>query len=176
MYDAVILGLGNILYADEGFGVRVAERLYTEHAFPESVALVDAGTLGNALLGFVEETSCLLLIDAADFGLKPGTLFMRSGEEIPRWLSSTKASLHQNSFAEILALAELRDKLPKDIRLIGFQPVDLTFGKSLSPQGRHCLDEASQLALRHLHYWKIDPTPQLSDETFQDPSISFINF
>ena len=44
MERIVVLGLGNILYGDEGFGVRVAERLYSRYAFPDNVEIVDAGT------------------------------------------------------------------------------------------------------------------------------------
>lgn len=42
-------------------------------------------------------------------------------------------SLHQNSFSEVLALAELKDCLPEEIRLIGAQPLDMTYGNTLSP-------------------------------------------
>lgn len=47
MERIVVLGLGNILYGDEGFGVRVAERLYSRYAFPDNVEIVDAGTQGH---------------------------------------------------------------------------------------------------------------------------------
>lgn len=40
----VVMGLGNLLWADEGFGVRVAERLYAHYHWPEDVEIVDGGT------------------------------------------------------------------------------------------------------------------------------------
>ncbi len=63
MERIVVLGLGNILYGDEGFGVRVAERLYSRYAFPDNVEIVDAGTQGHPLLAFVERATRLLLLD-----------------------------------------------------------------------------------------------------------------
>jgi hydrogenase maturation protease len=42
----VVMGLGNLLWADEGFGVRVAERLYAHYHWPEYVEIVDGGTQG----------------------------------------------------------------------------------------------------------------------------------
>lgn len=40
----VVMGLGNLLWADEGFGVRVAERLYAHYHWPDQVEIVDGGT------------------------------------------------------------------------------------------------------------------------------------
>lgn len=67
----VVMGLGNLLWADEGFGVRVAERLYAHYHWPEYVEIVDGGTQGLNLLGYVESASHLLILDAIDYGLEP---------------------------------------------------------------------------------------------------------
>ncbi len=64
----VVMGLGNLLWADEGFGIRVAERLYARYHWPEEVEIVDGGTQGLNLLGYVEQASHLLLLDAIDYG------------------------------------------------------------------------------------------------------------
>ena len=68
-YDVLVMGIGNILWADEGFGVRVAERLYAHYHWPEYVEIVDGGTQGLNLLGYVESASHLLILDAIDYGL-----------------------------------------------------------------------------------------------------------
>lgn len=94
----VVMGLGNLLWADEGFGIRVAERLYARYHWPEEVEIVDGGTQGLNLLGYVEQASHLLLLDAIDYGLAPGSLRTYAGEKIPAYLSAKKMSLHQNSF------------------------------------------------------------------------------
>lgn len=108
----VVMGLGNLLWADEGFGIRVAERLYARYHWPEEVDIVDGGTQGLNLLGYVEQASHLLLLDAIDYGLAPGSLRTYAGEKIPAYLSAKKMSLHQNSFSEVLALADIRGQLP----------------------------------------------------------------
>lgn len=154
----IVLGLGNILYGDEGFGVRAAERLYTRHHFPETVEIVDAGTLGHALLPFVERADRLLILDAVDFALTPGTLVVRDDKGIPAWLGGVgKLSPHQNSFAEVLALADLKNCLPRQIRLIGLQPVALDYGASLSETALARLGEVERLALCQLTLWSAPP-------------------
>ncbi|SUG47458.1 hydrogenase-1 operon protein HyaD [Salmonella enterica subsp. arizonae] len=94
----VVMGLGNLLWADEGFGIRVAERLYARYHWPEEVDIVDGGTQGLNLLGYVEQASHLLLLDAIDYGLAPGSLRTYAGEKIPAYLSAKKMSLHQKQF------------------------------------------------------------------------------
>jgi hydrogenase maturation protease len=51
--DIMVLGIGCILYSDEGFGVRVVEKLERQYEFPENVLLVDGGVLGVNLLGVI---------------------------------------------------------------------------------------------------------------------------
>lgn len=97
----VVMGLGNLLWADEGFGVRVAERLYAHYHWPEDVEIVDGGTQGLNLLGYVESASHLLILDAIDYGLEPGTLRTYAGERIPAYLSAKKMSLHQIGRAHV---------------------------------------------------------------------------
>jgi len=47
--DVLVLGIGNVLWADEGFGVRAVEALHAAWAFPPGVRLMDGGTLGLSL-------------------------------------------------------------------------------------------------------------------------------
>ncbi len=145
----VVMGLGNLLWADEGFGVRVAERLYAHYHWPEDVEIVDGGTQGLNLLGYVESASHLLILDAIDYGLEPGTLRTYAGERIPAYLSAKKMSLHQNSFSEVLALADIRGHLPAHIALVGLQPAMLDdYGGSLSELARE------QLPPRNRRRWR----------------------
>ena len=62
--DVTILGVGNVILRDEGFGVRAAEYLDAHYDFPESVQVVDGGTLGIELTQYVTGTKKLLVIDS----------------------------------------------------------------------------------------------------------------
>ena len=41
--DVLVLGIGNVLWADEGFGVRAVEALHAGWTFPPEVRLMDGG-------------------------------------------------------------------------------------------------------------------------------------
>ena len=59
-----VLGLGNILLADEGFGVKVVLKMQRKYRFPENVSLVDGNVLGLNLLGTISEADHLIVVDA----------------------------------------------------------------------------------------------------------------
>lgn len=176
MESIIVLGLGNILYGDEGFGVRVAEQLYTGYDFPDNVEIVDAGTRGQALLQYVEKADRLLILDAVDFSMPPGTIIFKDNNEIPAYLTAHKMSLHQTSFSEIIGLATLQELLPDEMVLIGVQPVSLEYGTSLTPTAFRLLDQAVELALNQLLQWSINPTPSVKQKNFQAPGVSLPNF
>ncbi len=151
--EALVLGIGNVLWADEGFGVRAVEALHAAFAFPEGVSLVDGGTLGLALYDVVGSARRVLVMDAIDFGLAPGTLRVLRGDDVPAW-GRTKLSPHQNGFNDVLALLQLNGRAPETITAIGVQPQELSdFGGSLSDPVGSRLAEAVALAAAELACW-----------------------
>ena len=76
-----ILGVGNILFSDEGFGVRVVEKLDESYEFPENVSIIDGGVLGLNLLGVISEADRLIVIDAVRNKGEAGTFERRYGAQ-----------------------------------------------------------------------------------------------
>jgi hydrogenase maturation protease len=151
--DVLVLGLGNVLWADEGFGVRAVEALHAALAFPEGVVLQDGGTLGMNLYGAVAAARRLLVFDAVDFRLPPGTLKVFRDDEVPAW-GAAKLSPHQTGFNDVLGLAQFHGLAPERITVIGVQPVELMdFGGSLRDPVKARVPEAVDLAARELADW-----------------------
>ena len=156
----LVLGIGNVLWADEGFGVRAVEALHQRWRMPDNVSLIDGGTQGMYLLEHVCSADCVLVLDAIDYQLPPGTLRVLRDAEVPVW-SDRAMSLHQATFQELLSLARLRGRFPRQITLIGVQPDVLDdLGGSLSPRVRARLDEAVELAVAELSAWGATPLPR----------------
>lgn len=157
----ILLGLGNLLCGDDGFGVKVVQDLQKKYSFPDNCEVIDGGTQGQILYGILEDADNLLIIDAVDFGLPPASLSLRDQNEIPVWLGSQKLSAHQSSFAEVLALGELKEILPEEICLLGFQTSDVEFGHPLSQEAIKKLPEAEHIALEWLFNRGICPRPEI---------------
>ncbi|HEX6736150.1 MAG TPA: HyaD/HybD family hydrogenase maturation endopeptidase [Azonexus sp.] len=152
----LVLGIGNLLWADEGFGVRCVEALHAGWSFPDHVTLMDGGTQGLYLLPYVQEADCLLVFDAVDYGDAPGSLRVVVGDEVPRFMGAKKMSLHQTGFQEVLMAAELTGKLPGELVLLGVQAEELEdYGGSLRPSVRAQMVPALNRALDWLERWGV---------------------
>jgi len=164
---ALILGIGNLLWADEGFGVRAVEELHRLYEFPPNVKLLDGGTQGLYLLEHVTSADILAVFDAVDYGLAPGTLKLAGDDEVPSFLGAKKMSLHQTGFQEVLATAELLGKAPAHLFLIGVQPAELEdYGGSLRPEVKAQIPAAIAQAITYLGRFgiharrRIEPLPE----------------
>lgn len=162
----LILGIGNVLWADEGFGVRCVEALNERYRFPENVRLLDGGTQGIYLVQHVQNADCLLVFDAIDYGLKPGTLKVVRDDEVPKFMGAKQMSLHQTGFQEVLAMAEFTGAYPTELMLIGAQPELLEdFGGSLTPRVRERIDDALDIALEFLAGRGIEIEPRVQGDS-----------
>lgn len=165
----VVLGIGNLLWADEGFGVRCVEALQARYTFAPHVRLVDGGTQGLYLLPQLQAGSCLLILDAVDYGLAPGTLKEVEDAEVPRFLGARKMSLHQTGFQEVLALAQLTGCYPERVLLVGCQPEELDdYGGSLRASVKAALEEAVQRAVQRIAAWGGEPRARVAPLVAQD--------
>ncbi|ALV27889.1 HyaD/HybD family hydrogenase maturation endopeptidase [Pannonibacter sp. Q-1] len=168
----LVLGIGNVLWADEGFGVRCVEALASAVALPEHVRLLDGGTQGLYLLPFLEEAEALLVFDAIDYGLEPGTLKLVRDGEVPAFMGARKMSLHQTGFQDVIATAQLLGRCPHKLTLIGCQPVELEdYGGGLRPQVAAAIPGALDLARAELAAWGVEIAAGRSAADLADPSI-----
>ncbi|HJV71367.1 HyaD/HybD family hydrogenase maturation endopeptidase [Ideonella sp.] len=161
MDEIVVLGIGNVLWADEGFGVRCVEALQQRYEFAPHVQLIDGGTQGLYLVQHVQAAGRLLIFDAIDYGLAPGTLKTVQNDEVPRFMGAKKMSLHQTGFQEVLMLAQLTERYPREVLLIGCQPEELDdYGGSLRPIVKAALEDALALGVDALRHWGAKPVPR----------------
>ena len=154
--EVTVLGVGNTILSDEGFGVRVVEYLEKNFNFPENVALVDGGTLGVELLHFVTGTQKLLIVDSIDGGVEAGTTFHLRGDEIRKHFAQ-KISAHEVGIQDVLTMLELTGKLPH-VELIGAQPFSLEAGTQLTPQMSKLVSLFADKAVEILRSWNLEVT------------------
>lgn len=126
----LILGLGNTLCGDDGLGVVAVEELRGCYRIPQSVRVLDGGTLGLMLLPHVLDAHRLMLIDAVAWPKPPGSLIQLTGAEV---LGAARAlSAHQFGVADLLDAAQLLGWDPQRATLIGLVPAAVSLGVSLS--------------------------------------------
>lgn len=155
----VVIGLGNPLMGDDGAGLAALAALRGEGRV--EAELVDGGTWGMNLLPVLESADHVLLLDAIDQGTRPGTVIELDGPEIPRFLG-VKLSPHQIDLREVLALAELRGTLPRQLAAIGIQPARIELGTSLSAPVAAAIPEVLARVGARLASWQNDAIPEAS--------------
>lgn len=156
----LILGIGNLLWADEGFGIRCVETMDAMYSFndKDNVELMDGGTLGLYLVQHVQDADNLIVFDAIDYGLKPGEIKVIEDDDVPKYMGSKKISLHQTGFQEVLATACLMDDYPERIILIGVQPEYIEdFGGSLRDSVNAQIFPCIEIAVKYLKELGITP-------------------
>lgn len=162
-----VLGVGNILWADEGFGVRCVEALERDFATDDRVTLVDGGTGGLALLEPLAAARRLVLFDSVAFGGVPGELKVVRDRDVPRFLDHKALSLHQTGLKEILALAELQGCLPDELVCISVEPTTLDdYGGGLSVAVARQIEPAVDVEVAQLRQWghDVERRPRPLDE------------
>ena len=173
--DVLVLGVGNILWADEGFGVRVVEAFNAKYRISEKSKVADGGTLGMYLLEMIGAAKDLLLFDCADLHEKPGTLKLLQKEDVQFW-AATKISPHQTGMNEILALAQLQGKAPERIAVVAIEPEVLQdYGGSLTPACEAALPSAVETARQVLQDWGYEVIERGDDEIVEPLSDSSLN-
>jgi len=159
--ELLVLGIGNILWADEGFGVRCVEALDATYQFGANVTLMDGGTQGLYLLPYLEDARRLIVFDAVDYGMQPGEMVIAEDDDVPRFMGVKKMSLHQTGFQEVIACASLAGRLPEAMVLIGVQPEQLEdFGGSLRDPVKAQIPHALNVALDLITRWGIAYSPR----------------
>jgi hydrogenase maturation protease len=144
-----ILGLGNILLQDEGFGVHFVRWFENNYRVPENVKMVEGGTLGYGLLDTVCSCDRLLVIDVIKANEEPGSVYRFTKEEVDaQMLEPTSA--HEVSFHDVLCKAELIDELPECIFLciVPYKYKDM--GLELTPSIRNKFSDVERLLLKEL--------------------------
>jgi len=128
----MVLGVGNILYSDDGFGIKVVEQLENNYLFPDHVTIVDGGVLGVNLLGVISHAHKLIVVDTILNKSNPGDFHRLEGEEIPNRILA-KNSMHQVDLLEALTLCRLMDNIP-ETTILGVEPQNIeTLNPELTP-------------------------------------------
>ncbi len=154
-----ILGVGNLLLSDEGFGIHCIKRLQDTYLFPPQVELLDGGTAGIMLAPFMETKDYLLVMDVVNLQEPAGSIHIFNDTDIRSGTVQSKMSPHQVGLLEILDLCRLRGKAPRLVEMITVVPADLSTHIGLSREVQPALEKVVDIILQKLRDIAIFPVP-----------------
>ncbi len=153
----LIAGVGNVLRADDAFGVEVARRLETME-LPPGVRVVETGIAGIALLTEIQQGwDALVVVDAVDHQRPHGTVMLIEPEVIDvhalTWAQrgDMLADMHLATPDRVLMLAKALDVLPPTLLMVGCQIEDPdAVGEQMTPPVAAAVDVAVDEVLRYV--------------------------
>ncbi|MBF0413506.1 MAG: HyaD/HybD family hydrogenase maturation endopeptidase [Desulfamplus sp.] len=147
----MVLGVGNILYSDDGFGIKVIQELEAKYSdlIPDNVTIVDGGVLGINLLGVISGADRLIVVDTILNHGKAGDIHRLEGDAIPNRILG-KNSMHQVDLLEALSLCRLMGNVPKVV-IIGVEPYDITtLNPELTPATARQVDRVVAMVIQEI--------------------------
>ena len=153
MTGTLVLGVGNILLADEGAGVHAMRYLEDTCDLPDT-SYLDGGTLSFTLAADIAEADNLIVFDAAQLDAEPGAVRVFEDGEVDMFLRSGRRSVHEVGFADLMDIARLEGTLPRHYALIGIQPEQLGWGEAPGAAVTRAIPEAAERAAALIEKWK----------------------
>ncbi len=161
-----VMGVGNILLGDEGFGVHFIERLRKKYEFPENVELIDGGTAGIFLSPLIDYIKKMIIVDVVAVDAEPGSIFIYDREDFFIDKLPIKLSPHQIGLQEVLFLNDMKGSAPEYLKLVGIVPKSLDAKTELSSEVKSKMEEIEDIVIGELRKLGVEPKlkEKVSDE------------
>lgn len=143
--NIAVIGLGNVLLGDDGFGPYVVELLRRRYAFPPGVELLDLGTPGLGLISYLHGHDAVVFVDAVSDEAPPGTLRVYEDTELARMRTGPRVSPHDPALAEALDAARAAGGGPRTACLVGAVPASSEPGAQLTTPVRAAAEWAATI-------------------------------
>ncbi len=133
----VIVGIGNTLRGDDGFGPALIERIQDKTGF----VCIDAGSAPENYVGRIvkEEPDTILLVDVADLNVKPGQYWILQSADI------VQCGFTTHDMSSRMVMEFLQNQTQASIYMLGVQPQQVSLGEAMSECVSEALHEIARL-------------------------------
>jgi hydrogenase maturation protease len=123
MQSIVVVGIGNILFQDEGIGCYAGRFLEENYDFSQPIDIIDGGTLGFKLMTYYQSYDKVLIIDTVSVEDEPGSVYNLPADAL-MGLGSYRQTAHEVEVVEMLEICSLLDKMA-EVSVVGMIPEDI---------------------------------------------------
>lgn len=123
MSTTVIVGIGNILFQDEGIGCYAGKYLEENFDFSEPIDIIDGGTLGFKLMMYYQTYDRVIILDTVSIEDTPGSVYHLPADAL-MGLGSYRQTAHEVEVVEMLEICSLLDTMA-EVSVIGMIPEDI---------------------------------------------------
>lgn len=147
MNSIAVIGVGNILFTDDGVGVYAAKYLETNYRFEPSIDIIDGGTLGFNLMRYFSDYDRVILLDTLSIDEEAGTIY-HLPSDVLLGLGDTRKTVHEVEVTQMIELASLMEARA-DISVLGMIPSDIqSVAMDVSPITKEKFNEFVQALIQ----------------------------
>ena len=162
----LVLGIGNILFGDEGIGVHLSNYISKKYSFnskQNTVDILDGGTLALRLIPIISEYDKVLILDclSADGG-DSGDVYFFDFNDLPKDINWS-GSAHEVEILQTLQMINIMEKLP-EVKIVGViaQNISQNTGFEISDKVLHASKVMEKIIIDHLD--QLGTKPLIKDE------------
>jgi len=161
-----VLGIGNILQKDDGFGVYASTYLKENYTFSKDVNIINGGVEGINLFSVFEESDKILILDTIELDDDPASIYLIPAKELSgHGLNSGGA--HEIGVIQCLDMLELQGKELPESTVLGIVPQHITFEIDLSDTIKEAFESYIKVALNFLEKEGIEASPKDSKRSLE---------
>jgi len=155
----LLLGIGNLLFGDEGVGVHFINYIHHKYDFEgeNTLDILDGGTLAQRLIPIIVEYDQLIIVDTINApGVKAGELYFFDFEAIPDAVD-WQGSAHEVEMLQTLNMMDMMGDRPKTM-IMGVVPTVIEITEfSLSDEVADAIPLMEETLLNYLKTLEIKP-------------------
>ena len=137
-----VLGLGNVLMGDDGFGPAVVRAFDAAYEVGSDVQVVDLGTPGLDMTPWLADVDRVIIVDTIKSDLPPGSMRFYDKKQLIRHVPTARVSPHDPGLSETLRMLELAGRAPQHVALVGVVPGRVALGLEPSDAVRDAVPRA----------------------------------
>ena len=120
----IVIGVGNMLFKDEGIGIYASEYINQNYKFDdEELEIIDGGTLGFKLMTYFQEYDNVIILDTVSIEDKAGEIY-RLPSDVLLGLGNYRKTAHEVEIVEMLEIVSVLDS-HANVTIIGIIPEDI---------------------------------------------------
>ncbi len=123
MKKNIVVGVGNMLFKDEGVGIYASEYLKQNYEFDGDLEIIDGGTLGFKLMTYFQEYENVIILDTVSIEENPGEIY-RLPSDVLLGMGNYRKTAHEVEIVEMLEIVSVLDS-HANVTILGIIPEDI---------------------------------------------------
>ncbi|RXJ68174.1 Ni/Fe hydrogenase [Halarcobacter ebronensis] len=119
----IVIGVGNLLFKDEGVGIYAAKYLKENFKFDDNLEIIEGGTLGFKLMTYFQEYDNVIILDTVSIEDRAGEIY-RLPSDVLLGLGQYRKTAHEVEIVEMLEICSVLDK-HAEVTILGIIPEDI---------------------------------------------------